>query len=93
MRINNIQFLANMANVLSMLFIPVFARTLGASYLEIGVITGFFSAAPFFPLSFSGGSPPCTACARSCSWVLPSLPYPFWYESAFKYFHLFVPVT
>ncbi len=44
MRINNIQFLANMANVLSLLFIPVFAESLGATYLEIGFIVGIFSA-------------------------------------------------
>lgn len=43
-RINNIQFLANMANVLSLLFIPMFAESLGATYLEIGFIVGIFSA-------------------------------------------------
>jgi len=43
-RINSIQFLANMANVLSLLFIPMFAESLGATYLEIGFIVGIFSA-------------------------------------------------
>lgn len=45
MRINNVQFLSNMANVLSLLFIPVFAASLGASYIEIGFIVGVYSAA------------------------------------------------
>lgn len=45
MRMNNVQFLSNMANVLSLLFIPVFAATLGASYIEIGFIVGIYSAA------------------------------------------------
>ncbi|MCQ1536765.1 MFS transporter [Methanosarcina sp. KYL-1] len=44
MRINNVQFLSNMANVLSLLFIPVFAGSLGASYIEIGFIVGIYSA-------------------------------------------------
>jgi len=44
MRINNVQFLSNMANVLSLLFIPIFASSLGASYIEIGLIVGIYSA-------------------------------------------------
>jgi len=44
MRINNVQFLSNMANVLSLLFIPVFAASFGASYVEIGIIVGVYSA-------------------------------------------------
>jgi len=33
-----------MANVLSLLFIPVFAESLGASYIEVGIIVGVYSA-------------------------------------------------
>lgn len=44
MRVNNIQFFSNMANVLSLLFIPVFAASLGASYIDIGFIVGIYSA-------------------------------------------------
>ena len=45
MQVNKIQFLSNMANVLSILFIPVFARSLGASYFEVGLIVSVYSAA------------------------------------------------
>lgn len=48
MQVNKIQFLSNMANVLSILFIPVFARSLGASYLEVGLIVRIYSAATLF---------------------------------------------
>lgn len=48
MQVNKIQFLSNMANVLSILFLPVFARSLGASYLEVGLIVGIYSAATLF---------------------------------------------
>lgn len=44
-QVNKIQFLSNMANVLSILFIPVFARSLGASYFEVGLIVSVYSAA------------------------------------------------
>lgn len=44
-QVNRIQFLSNMANVLSILFIPVFAKSLGASYFEIGLIVSAYSAA------------------------------------------------
>lgn len=44
MRLNNVQFFSNMANVLSLLFIPVFAESLGASYFEVGFIVGIYSA-------------------------------------------------
>lgn len=44
MRLNNIQFFSNMANVLSLLFIPVFAESLGASHVEVGFIVGVYSA-------------------------------------------------
>jgi len=53
-RINNVQFLSNTANVLSLLFIPVFARALGASYLEIGVIVGIYSATTLIASFFFG---------------------------------------
>lgn len=33
-----------MANILSLLFIPVFAESLGASYVEVGIIVGVYSA-------------------------------------------------
>jgi len=44
-QVNKIQFLSNMANVLSLLFIPLFARSLGASYFEVGLIVSVYSAA------------------------------------------------
>jgi DHA1 family multidrug resistance protein-like MFS transporter len=53
-RINNVQFLSNMANVLSLLFIPVFARSFGASYLEVGFIVGIYSATTLISSFFFG---------------------------------------
>lgn len=44
-QVNKIQFLSNMANVLSLFFIPVFARSFGASYFEVGLIVSVYSAA------------------------------------------------
>jgi MFS transporter, DHA1 family, multidrug resistance protein len=44
-QVNKIQVLLNTANVLSILFIPVFARSLGASYFEVGLIVSVYSAA------------------------------------------------
>lgn len=32
-----------MANVLSLIFIPIFAESLGASYVEVGLIMGVYS--------------------------------------------------
>lgn len=48
MRINNVQFFSNMANVISLLFIPIFASSLGASYIEIGFVVGIYSATTLF---------------------------------------------
>lgn len=48
MRLNLIQFLANCSLMMSGIFIPVFARSLGASYFEVGLISAFFAAASFF---------------------------------------------
>lgn len=43
-QVNRIQFFSNLANVLSILFIPVFARSLEASYFEVGLIVSVYSA-------------------------------------------------
>ncbi len=48
MRLNLIQFLANSSLMMSGIFIPVFARSLGTSYFEVGLISAFFAAASFF---------------------------------------------
>jgi DHA1 family multidrug resistance protein-like MFS transporter len=48
MRLNLIQFLASSSLIMSGIFIPVFARSLGASYFEVGLISAFFAAASFF---------------------------------------------
>jgi len=48
MRLNLIQFLSNSSLMMSGVFIPVFAKSLGASYFEVGLISAFFSAASFF---------------------------------------------
>lgn len=47
MKLNLIQFLSNAAIVGSGIFIPVFAHSLGASYIEIGLISAFSSGATF----------------------------------------------
>jgi MFS family permease len=43
--VNKIQLLSNMANVLSILFISVFARFFGTSYFEVGLIVSVYSTA------------------------------------------------
>lgn len=43
--VNKIQLLSNMANVLSILLIPVFARSFGTSYFEVGLIVSVYSTA------------------------------------------------
>lgn len=48
MRLNLIQFLANSSLMMSGIFMPVFAKSLGASYFEVGLISAFFAAASFF---------------------------------------------
>lgn len=48
MRLNLIQFLANSSLMMSGVFMPVFAKSLGASYFEVGLISAFFAAASFF---------------------------------------------
>lgn len=53
MRINTIQFFSNASLVMSGLFIPVFAKSLGASYFEVGLISALSSAATFFSSFFS----------------------------------------
>ncbi|MDO9517556.1 MAG: MFS transporter [Methanosarcinaceae archaeon] len=47
MRLNTIQFLTNTSYMLSMVFIPLFAESLGATYFEIGVICAVFGATSF----------------------------------------------
>lgn len=47
MKPQTIQFLANMALFSSLIFIPVYARKLGATDLEIGLIVGAYSLAVF----------------------------------------------
>lgn len=47
MKINTIQFMANASYMMSSVFIPIFARSLGASFLEVGLIAAFFSLATF----------------------------------------------
>ncbi|QLC49304.1 MFS transporter [Methanolobus zinderi] len=47
MKINTIQFLASSSHTMSHLFIPIFAKSLGASFLEVGIITAAFGAASF----------------------------------------------
>lgn len=68
MKINNVQFLSNMANVLLLLFIPVFAALFGASYVEIGLDRAYsgdlFCHNPFFVLYFSEGLLTFTTCVQ-----------------------------
>ncbi|WMW25794.1 MFS transporter [Methanolobus sediminis] len=47
MKINTIQFLANASYMMSSIFIPIYARSLGASFFEVGVIAACFSLATF----------------------------------------------
>ncbi|WP_292466212.1 MFS transporter [Methanolobus sp.] len=47
MKVNTIQFLANASHMMSNVFIPIFARSLGASFFEVGLIAAFFSFATF----------------------------------------------
>ncbi|WMW21203.1 MFS transporter [Methanolobus mangrovi] len=47
MKVNTIQFLANASHMMSNIFIPIFARSLGASFFEVGVIAACFSLATF----------------------------------------------
>ncbi|HJH32759.1 MAG TPA: MFS transporter [Methanosarcinaceae archaeon] len=44
MRLNTIQFLTNSSYMMSIIFIPLFAESLGATYFEIGVISAIFGA-------------------------------------------------
>ncbi|WP_406660861.1 MFS transporter [Methanolobus sp. ZRKC3] len=45
MRLNSIQFLISSSFMLSYVFIPIFAESLGASYLEVGFIVACYGAA------------------------------------------------
>jgi MFS family permease len=45
MRLTNIQFLASSSFMLSYIFIPIYAESLGASYLEVGIIVASYGAA------------------------------------------------
>ena len=56
MILNLVQFLTNSSLVMSGIFIPVFARSLGVSYFEVGLISAFFSAASFFSSFIFGKS-------------------------------------
>jgi len=47
MRLNTIQFLTNSSYMMSIIFIPLMAESLGASYFEIGVISAVFGATSF----------------------------------------------
>jgi len=47
MRLNTIQFLTNSSYMMSIIFIPIFAESLGATYFEIGLISAIFGAASF----------------------------------------------
>lgn len=47
MRLNTIQFLTNTSYMMSFIFIPIFAESLGATYFEIGLISAIFGAAAF----------------------------------------------
>ncbi|TGC08486.1 arabinose efflux permease [Methanolobus halotolerans] len=47
MKINTIQLLASSSHTMSHIFIPIFAKSLGASFLEVGMITAAFGAASF----------------------------------------------
>lgn len=47
MKLNTIQFLTNSSYMMSIIFIPIFAESLGATYFEIGLISAVFSAASF----------------------------------------------
>lgn len=47
MRLNLIQFLANSSLMMSGIFIPVFATSMGASYFDVGLISAFFGSASF----------------------------------------------
>nr|WP_321497538.1 MFS transporter [uncultured Methanolobus sp.] len=47
MKVHSIQFLAGTSHMMSNVFIPIFARSLGASFLEVGVIAACFSLASF----------------------------------------------
>lgn len=56
MRLNLIQFLSNASLVMSGIFIPVFATSLGASYFEVGLISAFFGSASFISSFIFGKS-------------------------------------
>ncbi|MFA0821525.1 MAG: MFS transporter [Methanomethylovorans sp.] len=47
MRLNLIQFLSYSPLMMSGIFIPVFAASLGASYFEVGLISAFYGSASF----------------------------------------------
>ena len=47
MRLNTIQFLTNTSYMMSFIFIPIFAESLGATYFEIGLISAIFGATSF----------------------------------------------
>lgn len=47
MKVNTIQFLANTSYMMSGVFIPIYARSLGASFFEVGLIAACFSLATF----------------------------------------------
>jgi DHA1 family multidrug resistance protein-like MFS transporter len=47
MRLNTIQLLTNSSYMMSIIFIPLLAESLGASYFEIGVISAVFGASSF----------------------------------------------
>lgn len=47
MKFNTIQFLTNSSYMMSIIFIPLFAESLGATYFEIGLICAIFGATSF----------------------------------------------
>ncbi|WP_406658095.1 MFS transporter [Methanolobus sp. ZRKC2] len=47
MKVNTIQLLASSSHTMSIIFIPIFAKSLGASFFEVGIITAAFAAASF----------------------------------------------
>ncbi len=47
MRLNTIQFFTNSSYMMSIIFIPLFAESLGATYFEIGLISAIFGATSF----------------------------------------------
>ncbi|MGP8337862.1 MAG: MFS transporter [Methanosarcinaceae archaeon] len=47
MRFNTIQFLTNSSYMMSIIFVPMFAESLSATYFEIGMISAIFGATSF----------------------------------------------